>query len=298
MRSEHMKLKRIIIFLLATIIVLSGCSFNQNQSQQSGKTSDRVPNRIISLIPSNTEILYELGLGKHVVGVSTVDDYPKEVREKTQFDAMKLNKESLIKAQPDLILAHESQKASQGKVLKSLEHSGIKVVYVKDAHSIKEMYDSFEQIGKVTHKEREAQALIKETKANIEQVTKHAKTKNGTPNVFIEIASEPEIYSVGQKTFMDDMLSQLHAKNIFHDQQGWPTVSKEQIIKKNPDIMITTSGTSTEAYQQLVQQRGGFDKVNAVKHNRVIALNDDVLSRPGPRIDEAMKRLSDAIYEK
>lgn len=62
--------------------------------------------------------------------------------------------------------------------------------------------------------------------------------------------------------------------------------------------MITTSGVSTKAYQQLVAQRGGFDKVNAVKNNRIIALNDDVLSRPGPRIDEAMKQLSDAIYEK
>lgn len=298
MRSEHMNLKRVIVFVLTVIIMLSGCSFNKNQSQQSGKTSDKVPNRIISLMPSNTEILYELGLGKHVVGVSTVDDYPKDVREKTQFDAMKLNKESLIKAQPDLILAHESQKASQGKVLKSLEHSGIHVVYVKDAHSIKDMYESFAQIGKVTHKEREAQALIKETQANIDKITKQTKKKKTNPNVFIEIASEPEIYSVGQKTFMDDMLTQLHAKNVFHDQQAWPTVSKEQIIQKNPDVMITTSGVSTKAYQQLVAQRGGFNKVNAVKNNRIIALNDDVLSRPGPRIDEAMKQLSDAIYEK
>ncbi|MEJ7160130.1 ABC transporter substrate-binding protein, partial [Staphylococcus caprae] len=77
--------------------------------------------RIISLIPSNTEILYRLGLGKNIIGVSTVDDYPKNVKKgKQQFDAMNLNKEALLKAKSDLILAHESQKSSAKKTLDSL----------------------------------------------------------------------------------------------------------------------------------------------------------------------------------
>ena len=237
-------------------------------------------------------------MGDHVVGVSTVDDYPKEVRHKTQFDAMKLNKEALIKAQPDLILAHESQKASQEKVLKSLENSGIKVVYVKDAQSLNEMYQSFEQIGQATNKEKEAQTLVKETKTNVEKVVNKAKSRKEQPKVFIEIASEPEIYTVGKQTFMNDMLTKLKAKNVFDDQKGWPTVSKEDIIKKNPDVMLTTSGISSKEYQSLVQQRSGFEDINAVKKQRVEALNDDLLSRPGPRIDEAMEKLSDAIDAK
>ena len=71
-------------------------------------------------MPSNTEILYELGLGKDIVGVSTVDDYPKDVKKRKQFDTMNLNKEALLKVKPDLILAHESQKERQ-RVLDSLE---------------------------------------------------------------------------------------------------------------------------------------------------------------------------------
>lgn len=290
-----MKGKSIFYVMIMSILLLAGCHFNDDHSDQTGKKTNKVPQRIVSLIPSNTEILYELGLGKHVVGVSTVDDYPKEVRNKTQFDAMKLNKEALIKAQPDLILAHESQKASQEKVLKSLENSGIKVVYVKEAHSLDEMYQSFEQIGQVTHKEKEAKALVQDTKANVEKVVNDVKSRKEQPKVFVEIASEPEIYTVGQQTFMNDMLTQLKVKNVFDDQKGWPTVSKEQIIKKNPDVMLTTSGISSKDYQEAVQQRSGFDQINAVKKHRVIALNDDLLSRPGPRIDEAMKKLSDAI---
>ncbi|UXS75310.1 ABC transporter substrate-binding protein [Staphylococcus chromogenes] len=293
-----MKGKPIFYVIIMSLLLLAGCNINDDHSDETGKTTNKVPNRIISLIPSNTEILYELGLGDHVVGVSTVDDYPKEVRHKTQFDAMKLNKEALIKAQPDLILAHESQKASQEKVLKSLENSGIKVVYVKDAQSLNEMYQSFEQIGQATNKEKEAQTLVKETKANVEKVVNKAKSRKEQPKVFIEIASEPEIYTVGKQTFMNDMLTKLKAKNVFGDHKGWPTVSKEDIIKKNPDVMLTTSGISTKEYQSLVQQRSGFEDLNAVKKQRVEALNDDLLSRPGPRIDEAMKKLSDAIDAK
>ncbi|PTG87839.1 ABC transporter substrate-binding protein [Staphylococcus chromogenes] len=293
-----MKGKSIFYVIIMSLLLLAGCNFNDDHSDETGKTTNKVPNRIISLIPSNTEILYELGLGDHVVGVSTVDDYPKEVRHKTQFDAMKLNKEALIKAQPDLILTHESQKASQEKVLKSLENSGIKVVYVKDAQSLNEMYQSFEQIGQATNKEKEAQTLVKETKANVEKVVNKAKSRKAQPKVFIEIASEPEIYTVGKQTFMNDMLTKLKAKNVFDDHKGWPTVSKEDIIKKNPDVMLTTSGIFTKEYQSLVQQRSGFEDLNAVKKQRVEALNDDLLSRPGPRIDEAMKKLSDAIDAK
>lgn len=293
-----MKGKSIFYVIIMSLLLLAGCNFNDDHSDETGKTTNKVPNRIISLIPSNTEILYELGLGDHVVGVSTVDNYPKEVRHKTQFDAMKLNKEALIKAQPDLILTHESQKASQEKVLKSLENSGIKVVYVKDAQSLNEMYQSFEQIGQATNKEKEAQTLVKETKANVEKVVNKAKSRKAQPKVFIEIASEPEIYTVGKQTFMNDMLTKLKAKNVFDDHKGWPTVSKEDIIKKNPDVMLTTSGISTKEYQSLVQQRSGFEDLNAVKKQRVEALNDDLLSRPGPRIDEAMKKLSDAIDAK
>lgn len=293
-----MKGKSIFYVIIMSLLLLAGCNFNDDHSDETGKTTNKVPNRIISLIPSNTEILYELGLGDHVVGVSTVDDYPKEVRHKTQFDAMKLNKEALIKAQPDLILTHESQKASQEKVLKSLENSGIKVVYVKDAQSLNEMYQSFEQIGQATNKEKEAQTLVKETKANVEKVVNKAKSRKAQPKVFIEIASEPEIYTVGKQTFMNDMLTKLKAKNVFDDHKGWPTVSKEDIIKKNPDVMLTISGISTKEYQSLVQQRSGFEDLNAVKKQRVEALNDDLLSRPGPRIDEAMKKLSDAIDAK
>ena len=290
------KRTKLLCLLLVFIVILSACGTKSDQKHDS-QSEGHTYKRIISLMPSNTEILYELGLGDDVIGVSTVDDYPKEVKDKKQFDAMKLNKESLMKAKPDLILAHESQKATNDKVLKGLKDNGVKVVYVKDAQSIDEMYESFMQIGKVTHKEKASKKLVKETKQNIERV------KNSVPNdakgqkVFMEISSEPEIYTAGKQTFFDDMLTQLKAKNSFSNLNGWQKVSKEDIIKQNPDLMISTMGVSSSEYQKMIRKRGGFSQIKAVQNNKIKAVNGDEISRPGPRIDDGLKKLKEAIYE-
>ncbi|MBI5975114.1 helical backbone metal receptor [Staphylococcus canis] len=291
-----MRGKLLTFLFVATLLILAGCNFKGDQPGSEKTSSEKDPQRSISLMPSNTEILYALGEGDKVVGVSTVDDYPSDVKNKEQFDAMNLDKEDLIKAQPDLILAHESQKAAQGKILKSLKDSGVHVEYIKDAQSIEEMYGTFEEIGQLTGKSEAAKQLIKDTQNNIKKIKNSIPKTDKQPSVFIEVSSQPETYTVGRDTFLNDMLKQLGAKNVFSDIEGWPKVSKEQIIQRNPDVMITISGDSTKAYQKEVQQRSGFEVINAVKNNRIIALNDDLLSRPGPRLDDGLKKLRDAIY--
>lgn len=290
------KRTKLLCLLLVFIVILSACGTKSDQKHDS-QSEGHTYKRIISLMPSNTEILYELGLGDDVIGVSTVDDYPKEVKDKKQFDAMKLNKESLMKAKPDLILAHESQKATNDKVLKGLKDNGVKVVYVKDAQSIDEMYESFMQIGKVTHKEKASKKLVKETKQNIERVKNSVPDDAKGQKVFMEISSEPEIYTAGKQTFFDDMLTQLKAENSFSNLNGWQKVSKEDIIKQNPDLMISTMGISSSEYQKMIRKRGGFSQIKAVQHNKVKAVNGDEISRPGPRIDDGLKKLKETIYE-
>ena len=290
------KRTKLLCLLLVFIVILSACGTKSDQKHDS-QSEGHTYKRIISLMPSNTEILYELGLGDDVIGVSTVDDYPKEVKDKKQFDAMKLNKESLMKAKPDLILAHESQKATNDKVLKGLKDNGVKVVYVKDAQSIDEMYESFMQIGKVTHKEKASKKLVKETKQNIERVKNSVPDDAKGQKVFMEISSEPEIYTAGKQTFFDDMLTQLKAKNSFSNLNGWQKVSKEDIIKQNPDLMISTMGVSSSEYQKMIRKRGGFSQIKAVQNNKIKAVNGDEISRPGPRIDDGLKKLKEAIYE-
>lgn len=288
---------KIVCLFIVMSMLLVACGTNSNQSEKNEQSENHNYKRIVSLIPSNTEILYELGLGDRVVGVSTVDDYPKEVKDKKQFDAMKLNKEALLKAKPDLILAHESQKSTSGKILNSLKENGVKVVYVKDAQSIDEMYKTFYQIGDVTGKNKEAKELVNETKSNIKEVKDTIPENAKAQKVFMEVSSEPEIYTAGKETFFDDMLNQLKVDNSFSNLTGWQKVSKEDIIKKNPDILISTMGISKSEYEKVIDQLGGFNEINAVKNNNIEAINGDQISRPGPRIDDGLKALRDAIYK-
>jgi iron complex transport system substrate-binding protein len=298
--------KKLWILLSLVMLILVACGQNDQHKQEDKQSNQSDSNskehsykRIVSLMPSNTEILYELGLGKDIVGVSTVDDYPKDVKKgKKQFDTMNLNKEALLKVKPDLILAHESQKGTSKKVLDSLEKNGVKVVYVKDAQSLDQTYETFKQIGKVTGREHEANELVDETKHNVEKVIKSVPRHHRSQSVFMEVSSKPEIYTAGKHTFFDDMLAQLDAKNSFSNIEGWKPVDKESIIKKNPDILISTEGLSKSDYYKVIKKRDGFRQIKAVKNGRIETVNGDEISRPGPRIDEGLKQLRDAIYKR
>ncbi len=298
--------KKLWILLSLVMLILVACGQNDQHKQEDKQSNQSDSNskehsykRIVSLMPSNTEILYELGLGKDIVGVSTVDDYPKDVKKgKKQFDTMNLNKEALLKVKPDLILAHESQKGTSKKVLDSLEKNGVKVVYVKDAQSLDQTYETFKQIGKVTGREHEANELVDETKHNVEKVIKSVPRHHRSQSVFMEVSSKPEIYTAGKHTFFDDMLAQLDAKNSFSNIEGWKPVDKESIIKKNPDILISTEGLSKSDYYKMIKKRDGFRQIKAVKNGRIETVNGDEISRPGPRIDEGLKQLRDAIYKR
>lgn len=166
---------------------------------------------------------------------------------------MNLNKEKLLKAKPDLILAHESQKHSSGKVLNSLKKDGVKVVYVKDAQSINETYDTFKSIGKLTGREKQAKDLVDETKNNVDKVINSVPNHHQKQSIFMEVSSKPDIYTAGKGTIFNDMLNKLDAKNSFSDISGWKSVSKESIIKHNPDILISTEGKSKSDYIKMIK---------------------------------------------
>lgn len=279
-------MKRIITLLIA-LLVLASCNAQTNETKQE---------RIISLMPSNTEILYALGMEDEMIGVSTVDDYPKSVKKLEQFDAMKLNYEALLKVKPTMIFAHESMK-SQEKVLKRLSDKGIKVVTVKDAQNFDEMYASIDQIGQAVKKEKEADKLEAKIKKEIDDVVNTYSKKLSGKKILIEVSPAPEIYTGGKDTMFDDMIHKLGSVNIFHDIKGWQPVNSEAIIKRNPDVIIATSDMTDKAYRESVEKRGGFSNVNAVKQGAVYTIEADYISRPGPRIAKGLKELAETIDE-
>lgn len=282
--------KTLFILMISILMLVAGC--NAERPEQSDTKE-----RIISLIPSNTEILYDLGVDKDIIGVSSVDDYPEQVKNKEKFDGMKLDYEAILKAKPTIVFAHESMEKAQEKTLQKLKSKGIKVVVVNDADSFDALYKSIGQIASVVDKEAEGKALIKNIKKQIEETAMKYKKDVHGKKVFLEISSHPDIYTGGNHTLMNDLLKQLGAVNIFSGIEGYQAVSTEAIVKKNPDIIISTSGLSKEALNKEVKSRNGFKNVEAVKQDQIYAVDPDTVSRPGPRIAQGMETIAKAISD-
>jgi len=252
------------------------------------------PERIISLIPSNTEILFGLGLNDKIVGVNDYDDYPPEVADKEKVGSMEFNIEQIIALQPDIVFAHESGIASLGGAMDQLEAAGVKVFVVTNASDFNETYTTIEQLGRATGKLPEAQKMIANMKAKVEEV--QAKLQDVKPKkVFVETSDEPEIYTPGKNTFMQEMLDMIHAENIAADTDGWFKIDAEQIITKNPDVIVVTYNYVPDILTK-IPQRAGFETITAVKNKAVVQVDENTTSRQGPRLADGLEELAKAIY--
>lgn len=304
----------VALFLLAAVLV--GCSGGANSNAQPAKkeepkteqaafpvtvkdglgedvTIKAEPKKIVSLIPSNTEIAYALGLGDKIVGVSDFDNYPEDVKTKTKIGGMEFNVEKIISLKPDLVLAHASSAHNSRDGLKQLKDAGITVLVVNDAKSFDDVYASIELIGKATGASDKAKQVIDEMKEKLAQIQEKAKQipADKQANVWIEVSPPPQLYTAGKGTFMDEMLQLISAKNVAGSLEGWPMVTEEKAVAYKPDVIITTYGGAKQVFA-----RAAWKDVPAVKNKRVYDVNTDLVSRPGPRLVEGVEELAKAIY--
>ncbi|AIM14892.1 iron ABC transporter substrate-binding protein [Bacillus sp. X1(2014)] len=312
------RLHWLLLALLLTIGGLAGCGESKDQVQKEKNVeekaevkdfpvsikdaSDQVvkiekkPEKIVSLIPSNTEIAFALGLGDEVVGVSDFDNYPEEVNKKEKIGGMEFNQEKVISLKPDLVLAHASTALNSQAALQQLKDVGIPVLVVNDAQNFEQVYDSIKMIGKATGQSENAEKLIADMKKRLAELKTKAAEIKEKKKVLIEVSPEPEIYTTGKNTFMNEMLSWINAENIAADQEGWIKMDQEAMIQKNPDVIITTYGYYVENPAEKVLSRKGWENVKAIKNKQVIDINSDRVTRSGPRIVEGVEDLAKAIY--
>ncbi|VEF46429.1 putative metal ABC transporter metal-binding protein [Bacillus freudenreichii] len=259
-------------------------------------TIEKQPEKIVSLIPSNTEILYAVGAGDEVVGVSEHDNYPEEVKDKEQVAGLELNIEKIISLKPDLVLAHGSVGDMWDSGLEQLEGSGIPVLVVHNAESFDEVYDTIDFIGKATGHTEEASNVIDDMKAKLDEIEKKAAEikEDNKKSVFVEISPAPEIYAAGKNTFMDQMLNTINAKNSVQE-EGWPMMNEEAIIEMNPEVILVNYNYVDNAVDQVLDRKGWQD-VAAVKDKRVYMVDENLVSRSGPRIVEGVEELAKAVY--
>lgn len=314
------KLNVLLLIMMAAALVLAGCKGAQSGKEEDaggGKASleekagfpvkvkdaldkevaiEEKPGRIISLIPSNTEIVYALDHGEAITGVTDFDNYPEEAAKKEKIGGMEINIEKMISLKPDLVLAHESTADSVKAGLQQLEDAGIDVVVVNDAQSFDEVYESIRMIGSSIGEPEKADKLIEDMKNQFADLKKQAEAVKEQKTVFVEVAPEPEIYTAGKHTFIDDMLSLIGARNAASDMEGWAKVDQEAMVERDPDVIITTYGYYTEKPTEQVLSRKGWNQVKAVKDKQVHDVHSDLVTRSGPRLAEGAEELAKAIY--
>lgn len=248
--------------------------------------------RIVSLAPSNTEILFAMGAGSQVVGRDALSDFPEEAKSVADigstFDA--LNTELIVSLQPDLVLAAEINTPEQ---VKQLEDLGLTVYYLKNPLTLEEMYGNLEIVAQLTGHEEETAALIESLKARVAAVDEKIAPLSSRPNVFYELdGTDPaKPYTAGKGTFITQLIDRAGGYNIASDLEGYPQMSLEQVVAADPAFIILGDaryGISPES----IAQRPGWENLSAVKNGQVVPFNDDLVSRPGPRLVDALEELA------
>lgn len=313
----------LLFALLLSVLVLAGCGASEeketNQSEQGAKTEqtekvafpvtikdatdedvaiEAKPEKIVSLIPSNTEIAFALGLGDEIVGVNDFDNYPEEALEKEKIGGMDFNVEKIISLQPDLVLAHGgTAMGSSAAGLQQIRDAGITVLVVNDATNFDTVYDSIEMIGKATGKVEESGTLVADMKADIEEVKSKVSSikAEDKKSVYVEISESPDIMAAGKNTFIDEILTTVQANNIITE-EGWPKIDQEAVIASNPEVILTTYGFYVEDPVGQVTSREGWQDINAVKNKQVVDVHSDKVTRPGPRLVEGVEEVAKAVY--
>jgi iron complex transport system substrate-binding protein len=248
--------------------------------------------RVIALAPSNTEILFAIGAGSQVVGRDTLSDFPEAAKTVADigstFDA--LNTELIVSLKPDLVLLAEINPAEQ---VKQLEDLGLTVYYLKNPLTLEEMYSNLKIVAQLTGHEAEAATLIESLKARVAAVDEKIAPISSRPGVFYELdGTDPaKPFTAGKGTFITQLIDRAGAHNIAADIDGYPQMSLEQVVAADPTFIILGDaryGVSAET----IAQRPGWENLTAVKSGNIFAFNDDLVSRPGPRLVDALEELA------
>ena len=255
-------------------------------------TLTKKPERIVSLAPSTTEILYFLGLESKIVGRTSYCNYPASIATVQEVGGTaNPNVETVVSLSPDLVLAstHVSE-----EVVYKLREVGIPVAFLNEQENFEGTYSAISKIGKLTGTDKEAEAVIEEMKAKVEavRVAVQGANKGATPTVYYATGSGESDYGAGGDTFIGEMITLAGGENIAKDIKGW-SISKEQIVEGDPDIIIVPNDGVTLTN---MKAQDFYKNLRAIKEGHIYEIDGDSISRQGPRVADALTKMALIIH--
>jgi iron complex transport system substrate-binding protein len=267
---------------------------------------DAIPNKIISMAPSTTEIVFALGLDEKVVGVDSYSDYPYDFSAwiaagnmTSVGDFSNPNMEVVASLEPDLILATGGVQAETVGTLRDL---GYKVL-VLNPSNINGVLMNIELIGNATGKTAEAKALINDITSRMDAVVNKVANAASKPKVYYETWYDPtSLWTAGAKAWQNELIEKAGGVNIFADQQlDYFQSSAEAVIERNPDVILVPQegmGKGEPFWVSLdaVKARPGWSSISAVQNDRVVTVDSNTIARAGPRVADILEDLAETFH--
>jgi cobalamin transport system substrate-binding protein len=300
--------RNILIFFLALGLLLSACGPSAPIAPRTqimtftddlGDTIELAgtPQRIVSLSPSMTEILFAIDAGGQLIGRDEYSIYPEQALAVTNIGAIwdELPSEAILALEPDLVLA--AQIISEDQVT-TLHDLGLNVYWQANPTSYEELWDNLRDIGRLTGHEAETDSLIANLETRVKAVQEKTASVSDRPSVFYELdATDPSNpWTAGSGTFIDYIIAQAGGTNAASALQGdYAQISSEQLIAVNPDVILLADapyGTTPES----VAERPGWEVITAVQQNALYPIDPNMMSVPGPRLVDALEETARLLH--
>ncbi|MDD3717478.1 MAG: cobalamin-binding protein [Actinomycetota bacterium] len=255
-----------------------------------------VPERIVSASPACTEILFALGLGDRVVGVTDYCDYPPEARSKPSIGTFSSpNTETILAQEPDLVLATGLE---QLEFLGRMDEMGIPT-YAVNPNSFDQTLATILEIGEITGAAGSAQDIVAEMNARAVDIARAVSAAEAEgkerPRVFYEIFYENNAWTAGSGSIISDLVRMAGGENIGDaDSSGYYEFSAERLIAENPQVYLVGSGSMFDPGD--ITARSGWERIDAVKNGRVYTIDENLVYRTGPRLIEGLEAMHAALY--
>jgi len=258
-------------------------------------TIEKEPEKVVSLAPNATEIIFALGKGDKLAGRTDYCTYPEDAKKvQSVGDLMNINYEKLMEIQPDIVITSPMTLEETRKKIADL---GIKVLVIDNTQSFDATYNIIEQIGKMLNANQKSSEIVSSMKEKVESVKKKVAGADKLKVYYLVSYGESGDYTAGKGTFIDSMTEIAGGVNIANDVDSWSKYSVEKIIEKDPDIIIYSESPDNPINnKESIMAANGYKDIKAVKEGKVMPIDSDLVEIQGPRLADGLEALAKIIH--
>ena len=289
--------KTIVLFL--TLLLTSGSAVMASPTEDRAGEPIELPDKIetiISLAPSTTRVLTDLGLQEKLIAVDTYSaGYQPELASLPEFDMMTPDVEKLAEMKPDVIFITGMSLSGGSNPYQALIDLGIPVVGIPTSNSIDAIREDVLFIGECVGETDGAQALVDEMQAEIDEIAAIGATIEDKKTVVVEVSALPQLCYAGGDTYINEMIEIIGAENAYGESDPWASVTEEAAVDTNPDVILTCTSYLPDPVGEILSRKG-WENVTAIADKAVFQLDEESVNQPNHHITKALREMAEAVY--